>query len=107
MVRKTVFIDVNLMSTIIGLPRAATDPVLVLVKDNNPTNIVKVKDKYDLFRANTMLLILFINDLVVLLEVGICSCNMLRTLLPNQCTMGIVFIDALCAEGVQINWFRV
>ena len=76
-------VDVDLISVITGLQRAGTDTVSILGKDKDPALITKVKNKYDLDRANRGFLVSSINDPAVRLAIMILSCKVLQTSRPN------------------------
>ena len=48
-------------------------------------------------------LISSINDLATCMEEMVLTHKLLRVSRSKQCTVGIVMLDALCAEGDQIN----
>ena len=97
-------VDVNLISTITGISRGWLDPLSLLEKGKDPVRISRIKKKYGMVKASRGFLILSINDPNVHFTAKILSYKMLWMSGPNQCTTGIVALDKLCAEGVQINW---
>ena len=64
----------------------------------------KMKDKYDLCRYTRGFLIKSINVHTVRFIAKVLDTKLLKKMWPNQCTVGEITIDELCAKGVQINW---
>ena len=103
-IQKAYSVDVYLISAIIGLPQAGVYPTFVLKKDKDPTMITRIKNKYDMVRANKGFLISSIGYSAIRFVAKMLYCKMLRTLRPTQCTIGAVALAKLYAKGVQINW---
>ena len=96
--------DVKIISAIPGLSMAGMDPSLYLRKYQEIMMITKVKEKYDLVRANRGFLISSVNDYIVRFDVKVLSCKMLCKIRPTQLPAGGVVVAKLCVEGVHINW---
>ena len=73
-------VDVNLISTITRLPRVGTDPLSLLEKENKPTQVAKVKDRYDLVMIIRGFSISSIGDPSIRMATTILSHKMLHTL---------------------------
>ena len=87
--------DVDLISTIMGLLRAGLNPITLFEKGKNPTHIAKVKEKYDLVSSGKEFLISSINDPTTRTEATILTHKLLLVSRLKQCTTGIVMLVAL------------
>ena len=74
---KAYLVDVDLISLITSLPRVGIDPTPYLRKEKDIVMITRVKDKYELVRANKGFLISSINNTIVRFTAKILSCKML------------------------------
>ena len=101
---KPIFVDVEPIAVIIGLPLAGMDPKPLLRKDQEATIATQMKDKYDITRDKRGCMIASINDYIVLFAAKILDSKLLCMMHPNQCTAGVIALVELCAKGVQINW---
>ena len=72
-------IDVNLISIITSLPQVILDPMSFLKKDKDAVMIPRIKDTYDVVRANRGFLISSINETIVCFVAKILSYKMLQT----------------------------
>ena len=78
-------IGVELIALIMGLPHSGINPAPYLCKDQDPMMVSKVKDKYDLVRANIGFLISSIDDNSVKFVAKVLSYKMLCKMRSTKC----------------------
>ena len=83
MLKKAYSVDFKLIAMITSLPMAGMDHAPYLLKYQETMMIEKVKDKYDLVRANKGFLISSINDYTVCFDTKVLFCKMLCKMRPN------------------------
>ena len=97
-------VDIQLISTITGLPFTGVNPTPLLKKDQEATIATWMKKKYDVVRSKRGFLIHSINNPIVCFAAKVLASKLLRKMHPDQCTAGAILLAKLCAVGVQINW---
>jgi len=90
---KPIYVDVELIIVIIGLPLVGIYLVPYLRKYSDIVISARMKDKYDLIRDNIGFLIASINDHTVWFATNALASKLLCKMWPNQFTMGAVALE--------------
>ena len=97
---KPYIVDVELISSITGLPHQGHDPAPYLCMNKDTMNM---KEKYDLQHANRGFCISSITENIMRFAAKIFFCKLLRKLWPTECTHGTVKLVEQCVEGLVFN----
>ena len=99
-----VSIDVELIAAITGLPLPDLDPTPFLTRKEKDIALMnKLKEKYDLNRDTRGFLISSMNDHIVRFTTKVLDIEFVPNIRPNQCTVGMIVDEKLCASDVQLN----
>ena len=100
-----VYVSVNLLAAITGLPLAGIDLEPFFVgkeQDNLMKN--KLKYKYDMTKNTKGFFIASINDHTIRFFAKVLARKLLPNMREHKCTVGMIIAAELCAIGVQLNW---
>ena len=79
------------------------DTTLLLKKDQEAETTTHMKKKYDVVRNKRGFMIDSINKYTVCFVSKVLVSKLLHKMHPEQCIVGVITLDELCAEGVHIN----
>ena len=87
---KVIFIDVELIKIIAGLPFVGMDPTPLLKKDKKAAIVAQMKEKYDAVRNKRGFLIDSINDCTIPFGTKVLESKLLHKMHQDQCTAGAI-----------------